>query len=282
MTIYEAILFGKNILSGAKPPGIINHYQKTVFILCHIMEMTHSELLLSNSILTNSQINNYTKILKGYANGAPLQYLLGKWSFYGLDLYTDPRGLIPRPETEILVEEAINYIAGRKDLIVLDICAGSGCIGLAVAHCTACHVYLSDISREALTLAKKNASLLGLDKKIMYFESDLFNTLPKGDKFDIIIANPPYIESKEIANLSPRIKDYEPIIALDGGEGGLDLYSRLIPEATDYLKPKGILMLEVGPADGVLALMKKTRYTNIHTISDYSGNIRVVIGEADA
>ncbi len=171
----------------------------------------------------------------------PLQYLLGKANFYGLEFNVDKRVLIPRFDTEILVERAIKEI-GDREVNVLDMCTGSGAIGITVALNTKANVTLSDISKDALAVAESNAKALNANVKLV--ESNLFENIE--GKFDFILINPPYIPSNDILTLDSEVKDYEPILALDGGDTGMDVYERIALEYANYLTDDGILMLEIG------------------------------------
>ena len=219
----------------------------------------------------------------------PLQYILGEWEFMGLTIKTDSRALIPRPETELLVEEALTYIRklGRPAR-VLDVCTGSGCIGVAIAKLADATVTAIDISGEALALATENTALHGLTDKIRFIQGDLLSCLkkraPQGDSlnnlenqtFDIIISNPPYIPTNDLHSLQQELS-HEPKTALDGGADGMDLYRRLIPQSLGFLAPGGILLLEIGPP-AVEAIMRDTGYGIVRLIKDYAGYPRVLVG----
>ena len=171
----------------------------------------------------------------------PLQYLLGKANFYGREFNVDSRVLIPRFDTEILVERALKEI-GDKELRVLDMCTGSGAIAITVALNSKANVVASDISLSALEVARYNAQ----EKlaSVEFVESDLFEKIE--GKFDVIIINPPYIPSSDIESLDEEVKDYEPRLALDGGLDGMDIYRRIASEYRNYLFDDGVLMLEIG------------------------------------
>ncbi len=175
--------------------------------------------------------------------GMPIQYVLGTACFYGYDFVCDQRALIPRQDTERLVEEAIKEIKARENAEVLDICTGSGIVAITVKKETNATVTASDISSDALQLAGINASRLNAD---ITFKQGSFFTPHRGKKFDVITANPPYIPGGQIAELDKKVKDYEPRLALDGGPDGLDAYRDVCAQAKDYLKEGGVLLLEVG------------------------------------
>ena len=194
----------------------------------------------------------------------PLQYLLSVQEFWGLEFEVTPDVLIPRPETELVVEEAIelmNAAPKRESLTIVDLGTGSGCIAIALAKSLpGTRVLATDISSEALAIARRNAIRLGADRQITFLVGDLFEPLKNPcrspafragreemfGRADLIVSNPPYIPSGDLQTLAPEIKDHEPSVALDGGEDGLDLSRRIIQAAPDYLVPDGHLVLEMG------------------------------------
>lgn len=206
-------------------------------------DIPRSELIESRAILMPSKIKQLEGFVSARLDGKPLWYVLGSTSFYGSEFLVDERVLIPRPETELLVEQVIKTIdKGNK---VLDLCTGSGCIAVTIAkECRHLNltVTAADISADALQLAQKNANLNGTN--ITFVESNMFENIQ--GQFDVIICNPPYIKHEDIAKLQPEIKNYEPILALDGGVTGLDFYRILAQEAHKYLTPNGTLLLECG------------------------------------
>jgi len=192
--------------------------------------------------LSSEDLLKAKEYAKKRAQGMPLQYAIGFACFYGYDFKTDGRALIPRFDTELMAERVIKEVGGDTSKSVLELCAGSGAVAIAVQKETGAKVTASDISDEALSLAKENAEALGA--AVEFVKSDLFENIE--GKFDIIAANPPYIPSAEIEKLSPEVKDYEPGLALDGGEDGLSFYRRIATEYKAYLKEDGVLILEVG------------------------------------
>jgi len=203
--------------------------------------------------------------------GEPLQYILGQWSFMGFDFNTDARALIPRPETEILVQTVLDYVwhVNRPGLHVLDLCAGSGCIGIALARLADIYVTAADISQDALSLAAENAALNHVTERMCFVQSDLFEALV-GEKFDVIVSNPPYIPRGEMDALAFEVRDFEPLNALDGGTDGCDLYRRIIPESLRHLNAGGALFLEIGPPEVADML------PGAQVVNDYTGRKRVV------
>lgn len=207
--------------------------------------------------------------------GEPLAYILGEWEFMGLDFWVNENTLIPRADTETLVEKVINYI-GDKELKVLDIGTGTGCIGISVAKfCKNADVTLLDISKEALDTAKQNAKRNEISVKTL--ECDILNQIPD-DKFDVIISNPPYIRTDVIKTLQTDVKDFEPFCALDGGEDGLVFYRRIVDISKCILSPNGLLAFEIGYDQGEEVSCLMTEFKGVRVIKDLCHNDRVIIG----
>ena len=206
--------------------------------------------------------------------GIPLQYLLGTQSFMGMDFFVNADVLIPRADTEILVEHALNML--HEEAEVLDLCTGSGCIAVSMkAFRPDIKMHASDISEKALEIAKLNACYNKTD--IRFFKGDLFEAL--NGTFDMIVSNPPYIKTEEISQLEKHVKDFEPRTALDGGDSGLDFYLRIFEKAESYLKPGGSILVEIGWDQGeqVRQIAEKNGFTDIKIVKDLSGLDRVVI-----
>lgn len=206
----------------------------------------------------------------------PLQYIINKQNFYGLDFYVDESVLIPRYDTENIVDRIVKDCKENKCLSVLDLCTGSGCIAVSLKKCGFEKVYAADISDKALAVAKHNAKLNNAD--IIFLQSDLYENFPKEIRFDIIVSNPPYISTDEIARIEKQVRDFEPKLALDGGRDGLDFYKKIINLSKNFLNNKGRLYLEIGydQSKDVVDLAKKEGYDNIVIIKDLSGRDRGV------
>ena len=204
----------------------------------------------------------------------PLQYIINKQNFYGLDFYVDESVLIPRYDTENIVDRIVKDCKENKCLSVLDLCTGSGCIAVSLKKSGFERVYAADISDKALAVAKYNAKLNDAD--IIFLQGDLYENFPKEIRFDIIVSNPPYISTDEIARLEKQVRDFEPKLALDGGRDGLDFYKKIINLSKDFLNNKGRLYLEIGydQSKDVVDLAKKEGYDNIVIIKDLSGRDR--------
>lgn len=213
----------------------------------------------------------------------PVAYILRQREFWGRAFQVDGSVLIPRPETEILIEAFLKWnenFLSKRPLRILDIGTGSGAIAVTLAcEIPQCHLVATDISAEALTLAKINAKTHAVDKQIQFLEENIFPAT-KQEKFDAILSNPPYIESAEVSRLMPDVGNYEPALALDGGPEGLDFYQHLIPAAKDFLHDEGVLMLEIGhdQAHAVVELFPQGFSVPI-VLQDYSGYDRVVMAE---
>lgn len=220
---------------------------------------------------------NFFDLINLRKERVPLQHILGKADFYGHEFKVSKDCLIPRFDTEILVENV------SKDMFdgirVLDLFTGSGCIIISLALLSKQNGYFagSDISKKALDIAKINAD--NLNAKVDFFLSDMTLSIQKGERFDIITANPPYIKSKDIKDLEVEVKDHDPILALDGGEDGLTFYKRLADEAKGYLKEGGKLFMEIGfdQAEDVQQIFLGKGYKDIRIIKDYSDNDRVAV-----
>ena len=208
--------------------------------------------------------------------GEPLQYVLGRASFMGLDFIVDRRVLIPRQDTETLVEAALIELRTHPDGAVLDLCTGSGCVGLSInSLAPGCEVTLADISRDALDVAKQNARALGANVRLRC--GDLFQAVAR-ERFDMVVSNPPYIPQDQLSSLQREVR-YEPALALNGGEDGLDVYRRIAKDAPAHLKPRGAVLLEVGigQAEAVAELLREGLNTSAAgTINDLNGIQRVV------
>ncbi len=211
----------------------------------------------------------------------PLQYIINKQNFYGLDFYVDESVLIPRYDTENIVDRIVKDCKENKCLSVLDLCTGSGCIAVSLKKNGFEKVYASDISDKALAVAKHNAKLNNAD--IIFLQSDLYENFPKEIRFDIIVSNPPYISTDKIAELETQVKDFEPKLALDGGKDGLDFYKKILKLSKDFINKSGRLYLEIGydQAKEVVDLAKKEGYYNIQIIKDLSGRDRGISMSVD-
>lgn len=224
----------------------------------------------------------FLRFIEERLKGRPIAYIVNNREFMGLDFYVKEGVLIPRPDTEILVEEIIELCKGKDDLDILDIGTGSGAITVSLAkYIEKSRLTSLDISEIALEIAKKNAKSNGVIDKINFIKSDLFQQIVGTNlKFDIIVSNPPYIRKRDIDELHTQVKDYEPYNALEGGIDGLDFYRNITEQSKNYLKPGGILAYEVGhdQAEEVVKIMQNNGYNKIYIKKDLQGIDRVVIG----
>ena len=229
---------------------------------------------------TEEALKEFNEGIERRANREPLQHILGTQEFMGLEFYVNRHTLIPRQDTETLVELVLADHK-EKDIKLLDMCTGSGCIAISLAvHGGYHHVEAADISTEALKVAEKNAEKL-LQDPIRFRHSDLFGAFdPTADKFDIIVSNPPYIPSDVIEELEPEVRDFEPRSALDGTADGLFFYEKLAEECGRFLKENGSVYFEIGHDQGeaVENLLRTHGFKDTKTIKDLAGNDRVVCG----
>ena len=236
--------------------------------------------------LAEAELGRYRELIKRRRNGEPIAYILGQREFFALPFRVDRRVLIPRPDTEVLVETALNgsrarHLYGR----MLDLCTGSGCVAIAFAkERPTWRVTALDLSPDAADLARENARRAGVAHHVSVLEGDLFAPLPEAAQFELITANPPYIPSGDIAGLDVDVRDFEPRLALDGGADGLAIIGRLLREAPRYLTRGGLLALEVGfdQAPAVAALFQEAGFVDISRAKDLAGIERVVSGHLSA
>lgn len=273
MNYTEAFLMGMQKLKEAQ----IGEAQLDArFLLEEVCGTDHNTLLChGDREVSEEEEEKYRRALEQRAVHVPLQHLLGYQDFMGLRFQVNEYVLIPRQDTEILVEEAMRYL--HDGMRILDLCTGSGCILLSLLHYSNdCEGVGVDISQEALQVAAQNAELLGI--KADFLKSDLYEKVT--GKFDLLVSNPPYIERKVIPTLMKEVREYDPYIALDGGEDGLDFYRRIIGGAQDYLKRGGQILMEIGSgqAKAVSELLREAGFKEIDVCRDFAGLDRVVSG----
>ncbi len=278
MTYKELYTHGTNCLAGAQ---IAEASLDARLLLEHVCGTDRNHLLAhgDKEVAENFQ-TRYETLLQRRAGRIPLQHILGYQDFMGLSFRVNENVLIPRQDTEILVEEALRFL--RDGFFICDMCTGSGAILISLLHysndCTGVGV---DISHKALAVAKQNAAdLLGeKNANAAFVQSDLFADVD--GRFDMIVSNPPYIASDVIAGLEPEVKDFEPLLALDGGPDGLFVYRRLVQDARAHLKRGGLLFLEIGydQAKDVSTLLEANGFQEIEVTKDYGGNDRVIRAE---
>lgn len=273
MTYREAMSYGEKQLSDV---GITDAKNDAWMLLEMAAKIDRSYYYMHmDAEMTTEQTGEYESVLRKRAEHIPLQYIIGETEFMGLPFKVNSSVLIPRQDTETLVEEVLK--AAQPGMKVLDLCTGSGCIIISVLHHGKdLEGYASDISRHAINVAKENAKLN--QTSVMFETGDLFDHI-KGT-YDIIVSNPPYIRTEEIAKLMPEVQNFEPYDALDGKEDGLFFYRRIIEQAGKYLNPNGYLMFEIGHDQGeaVSALMQQAGFFAVRIVKDLTGKDRVVSG----
>lgn len=254
-------------------------------LICTFSGKTPEQLLREiDTEVSQQTVARVTEGVNRLLNQEPLAYVLGEWEFYGLPLYVTADVLIPRDDTCAVTELAIHKgLFLDKDPRILDLCCGSGCIGLAVAsRVKDARVTLADISKEALAVAKKNIARNKLGGRVSTFQVDARKAAPGFlGKFDMIVSNPPYITGAEMKQLPKSVSDYEPHLALFGGEDGLDFYRSILAHFTGVLKPGGYICFEFGMnmADAVCALLEEKDYTVIQRKRDYNDRERAVLAQ---
>lgn len=244
---------------------------------------TRQELLRDGRLYVPQEVETRANaLMRRHLAGEPLAYLIGEWSFCGMDLDINESVLIPRVDTEVLAEQAINFVKTLQEPRVLDLCAGSGCVGLAVAKfCSGSHVVLGELMEGALRVCRQNIRRSGLTAQVMPWQVNaLDNPPPRVGEFDCIVSNPPYIPDGEIAGLDTSVRDYEPLTALKGGADGLDFYRAISEKWRAALRPGGRLYFEVGigQADDVLRIMRAQGFGDIEVVPDTADIPRVVYG----
>jgi release factor glutamine methyltransferase len=237
--------------------------------------------------LSEQQLSQLYQLVEQRLNGVPLAYITGRQNFMNIELLSDNRALIPRKETEILGEKALEFcqklLKTKPNIHIFDVCCGSGNLSLAIAHfLPQVFVFASDLSLEAVGLARENISFLNLDKQVKVCQSDLFSAFETDDylgKVDLIVCNPPYISSSKVTKMGKEISANEPAMAFDGGMMGFKVIQKLIQEAPKFLTKGGIVIFEVGVGQGpfIIQLCEKSQlYKQVGSVSDKLGNIRVV------
>ncbi len=252
-------------------------------LLNHCLKLEPSEFYFSEKNIKTCEKSSYQKLLDKRKKGLPTAYITEDTEFMGLKFFVNKNVLIPRQETENLVEEAIKLLANYYlPLTILDIGTGSGNIAVSLAkHISNAKIIATDISKEALRIAKKNAKLNNVSDRITFLQSDLFsNSKLRTMNYELIISNPPYIKSSEIKKLQKEIQQ-EPKIALDGGKNGLNFYKKIVPMSRKLLKKNGFLMLEIGyhHSQKIKKMMEADKFRNIKTVNDYSQQERVIYGQ---
>ena len=312
MTVIEAIQKSADFLGNK---GVESPRLQTELLLAHLLKMPRMKLYLNfERVLSKAETDALRELVKRRGQREPLQHITGSTSFCGFEIAVNRHALVPRPETELLAEAGWQFLQGRADLPVgqdaqqrvptsaLDFGTGTGCIAIALAaKCPLAKITATDISAEALALAKQNAAANKVAERIEFVQGEGFAALSgsaerkqlarefaetesragRPRSFDLIISNPPYIPSAEIATLQPEVRDYDPRAALDGGTDGLDFYRKLAVEAKPSLKPEGKIMLEFGDGqeDAVKAIFENEKWIVEAVKEDYSHRARILVAK---
>ena len=276
----EALRQGRRYLTEVAPccdtPGL-----DAELLLMHLLQIDRIALLTDRSRnLTAGEADCYGQFLKRRAAGEPVQYIQGYCEFMSLAFQVNAHTLIPRPDTEVLVETALEIASAWRRPKALELCTGSGCIAVSLAkYHPSLHITATDIDYKALETARINAGTNGAGDRIDWLESDLFGSVPH-DRYAMIVSNPPYISTADMEALAPNVRDHEPHLALHGGGDGLDFYRRITAQAGDYLASGGLLLFEIGydQREAVCGLLRQHGFTGIQARRDLSGHDRVVLG----
>jgi len=276
MTYREAVEFGTKCLTDA---GVPDAALDAWYLLQMVCKIEHSYYYVhGEEDITQDAQKEYEIAVQKRAEHIPLQYIIGEQEFMGLRFKVNSNVLIPRQDTETLVEQVLKIV--KPGMKVLDLCTGSGCVLISVLkNAPELTGMGSDISKTALLVAKENAKLHEVDAE--WVRSDLFDNIT--ETFDVIMANPPYIPTGEILSLMPEVRDFEPENALDGGADGLDFYRKIAGQVKDYLNPGGYVYMEIGYDQGeaVSELMRNAGFTEVEVIKDLARNDRVVKGKGN-
>ncbi|MFA5338979.1 MAG: peptide chain release factor N(5)-glutamine methyltransferase [Candidatus Omnitrophota bacterium] len=253
-------------------------------LACWAFNCDRAQLYTGDYEADEENIKLFHEALDSYARGIPVQYITGEAEFMGFDFDVNPSVLIPRPETEILVERVLTLMEreGITEPSILDLGTGSGAIAVSLTKLSpSCKIVASDVSEEALEVGRENAAANGVGDRIKFVLSDLFERIPGRRKFDLVISNPPYIPSEDYDSLPPEVRS-EPRIALDGGLKGLEFYKRIIPDAAKRLNRGGYLVLEIGygQAREINDLLASSgSYADVEILKDYNDIDRIVFAK---
>ena len=283
MTLRQALTQASNRIS-ANPDLRADAQRDAELLLLHVLHIDRAILLAHpDRMLTTEEFAAYQAAIERRLGNEPIQYITGQQEFFGLLLKVTPATLIPRPETEHLVEAVLERVPHDREIDILDVGTGTGAIALALAaNLPQARLTAVDLSAAALAVARENASTHHLDRRIRFFWSDLLATLPADKQdaaFDAIVSNPPYIPETDRAELHPQVRDHEPAEALFSGTTGLDIYRRLIPQAHLALKPGGLLALEIGHGQSEALSGLLEGWQNVTLVADLQQIPRVILAQ---
>lgn len=279
LLIRDVIKQGEEILKAA---GIVDWKIDSWLLAEYVFDINRTVFYMNPNMNVDTKLRDkYIELINLRALKTPLQYITGKQEFMGLDFIVNENVLIPRQDTELLVEKVVEHIKTKKEKVkVLDMCTGSGCIAISIDKlCENARVFAADVSEKALDIAKKNNELNNTN--VTFIQSDLFTKIQSD--FDIIVSNPPYIKTKEIEALMDEVRVHEPRIALDGSADGLKFYKKIAIDGRQYLRKNGIMFLEIGYDQGlsVPEILDINGYTDIKVYKDLADNDRVVIARKE-
>lgn len=280
MKIQQLLSNGYEILKNSDIQSYILDCQ---LILAKVLNFDRVSIIINrDKVVDDINVNEYFRLIDLRKNKMPLKYITEETEFMGIPLYIKQGVLIPRPDTEILVEEVLNCIDKKNNVSICDVCCGSGAIGLSIAKISEnSKIYCSDISETAEEVTTRNIELLSLNNRVCFVKSDLLESaIANNLKFDVVVSNPPYISTDVIPTLMEDVKTYEPFMALWGGEDGLDFYRSITKQSLQVLNKDGIIAYEIGydQASEVKAILEANGFKNIKAIKDLAGLDRVVIG----
>ncbi len=279
--VYQALAQGAVLLA---QHGVDSPRLNAELLLAHTLKTQRLPLLLdSQRVLSDSDSERFNSLLEQRARRIPLQHLTGSCNFLGHELRISRHALVPRPETEGLVEHTLTVARSIPNPRILDFATGSGCIAIALAHqLPNAQIHALDLSAPALELAQANATLNGLSERIQFHQGNGFNALPStlAASFDVIVSNPPYIPSGDIPSLDPEVRDHDPLLALDGGADGLDFYRRLAVDCPNWLRQPAWFLAEFGDDQGpaIQELFQSRKFWGKTRLEkDLSGRDRIII-----
>ncbi|NOY89677.1 MAG: peptide chain release factor N(5)-glutamine methyltransferase [Deltaproteobacteria bacterium] len=250
-------------------------------LLAEVLGLSRVQLYLDlDRPLAGEELEGFREMVARRRRREPVAYILGRRGFYGRDFHVGPAVLVPRPDTEALIERALRLLDEQSEAQLLDLCTGSGALGVTLAaERPGCRVDVADLSAEALAMARLNAEALGVAARMRFFEGDLCAPLEGQGPYELVVVNPPYIPAEELGSLMPEVSEYEPRVALEAAEGGLAFYRRLALELPGFLSPGGHVLMEVGQgqAGWVMAHFESTLgFSELACHRDFGGVERVV------